>query len=448
MSECLNVRGTTIVSKLAVLLAVAFGSAAGEARALTFLDLATGDEALPFDARSAALGRTRMSEAMGAFTAATNPAHLARLDGVHLGAGGGVQKLKETRSIPAYDSFDGFLVESIYVLNDEYQYTEGAGVAGSRWLEGLQARVGFGAAFTPLRDFQYDYTEEVRDNNAFTQPRDQLVALNQIDGSGILGAYSIGAGIAGWRERLALGLAVQILDGRQDVVERTLFFDPQSRNLSITQIRSLTGTRILGGASVRPIPSVDASFTFASATEVEGSFQREGDATEVAYFGALADSTTVSGTTRIEYPAEFAIGVAYRPRAKVRTTIRLEASWVEWSKFEHELFGDLGLDDVWDARLGIEHVFFNGFPARFGFVYRPSPIDREIASTAFTFGSGIDAGPLRADVGFEIGSRQYRFEDLFADSMFGGRDRVQTDRVEEASTLAYLTLSYRTDLWE
>jgi hypothetical protein len=152
------------------------------AAALTFLELVTGDEALLSDARSAALGRTHMAEAMGAFTGGMNPALLPRLEGIHVGLGGGTQKLKETRSIPAYDSFDGYLVESIYVLNDEYQYTDGVGVAGSHHLAGLDATLGFGASYQPVRDFQYDYAEEVRDNNAFTQPRDQLIALNQIQG--------------------------------------------------------------------------------------------------------------------------------------------------------------------------------------------------------------------------------------------------------------------------
>jgi hypothetical protein len=391
-----------------------------------------------------------MAEAMGAFTGGMNPALLPRLEGIHVGLGGGTQKLKETRSIPAYDSFDGYLVESIYVLNDEYQYTDGVGVAGSHRLAGGNAMLGFGASYQPVRDFQYDYAEEVRDNNAFTQPRDQLIALNQIQGNGTIGAYSVGAGVSSWDDRLAVGLTVEFLEGRQDLVERSILYggDTETRNVSITRLRSLSGTRVLVGASASPTPRFDVSATFRNESELTGSFLRSGDPTEVAYFGSLADSTTLSGTGRVTYPAELAFGVVYRPRAKVRTTIRLETTWTEWSAFRHDLYGNQGFDDVWDARFGIEHVFYNGFPARFGFSYRPSPIDRQIATSAFTFGSGLDVGPLRADVAFELASREYRFDDLFADSLFGGRDRVQTDRVDESSTLAYLTLSYRYDTGE
>ena len=48
----------------------------------------------------------------------------------------------------------------------------------------------------------------------------------------------------------------------------------------------------------------------------------------------------------------------------------------------------------------------------------------QVATTTFTFGAGLDAGPLKADLGFEVGNRKYRFEDLFDDADFGGTTRL------------------------
>jgi hypothetical protein len=116
--------------------------------------------------------------------------------------------------------------------------------------------------------------------------------------------------------------------------------------------------------------------------------------------------------------------------------------WTEWSAYQHALVNESTARDVWDVRFGIEHVFYNDFPARFGFLYRPSPLDDEVATTAFTFGSGFDYGPLRAELAFEISNRQYRYGDLFDDAVFGGTTRTQEDRVEENSSSAYFTVSY------
>jgi hypothetical protein len=122
--------------------------------------------------------------------------------------------------------------------------------------------------------------------------------------------------------------------------------------------------------------------------------------------------------------------------------VRLDATLTEWSDYENGLWEDLELDDVWDLRLGIEHVFYNGFPARFGFHYRPSPRDEQVTTTAFTFGAGIDVGPLVADLAFEIANRDYRAEDVFDDAAFGGTSHPTTDLVEEVGSAAFLTLTY------
>jgi hypothetical protein len=65
-----------------------------------------------------------------------------------------------------------------------------------------------------------------------------------------------------------------------------------------------------------------------------------------------------------------------------------------------------------------------------------------VARTAFTAGAGLDVGPLRLDLGFEAANRDYRFDDLFDDAMFGGTTRVRKDRVDESSLTGFATVSW------
>ncbi|NNE44421.1 MAG: hypothetical protein HKN12_09440 [Gemmatimonadetes bacterium] len=416
------------------------------ADALTFLDLATGDEALMPDARAASLGRTRVAEGTGAFTGMSNPAGLAWAGDPRVSLGGGVQKLKETRSIPAFDSFDGFLVESIYALNDEYQYRGGIAASGTAPAEWGIGNLGLGVSFAPVRDFQYDYAEEVRDNNTFTQPRDQLLALNSVQSDGTLDALTVGIGFAPPSDAVvfdfSVGASVQFLSGHQDLLHRTFFVAADTTSATVRNVNGISGVRGVFGVVAKPHHRIDAAATFKTETTVDGDFLQSGNPSAVAYLGTPALTGMATGTAEITYPAEFAVGVAYRPQAHVRTTVRVDATWTEWSQFAHDLWADLALENVWDVRFGIEHTFYNGYPVRFGFLYRPSPQNNEVATTSFTFGGGLDVGPLRADLGFEIGNRDYRFQDLFDDSMFGGTTRTSTDLVDESTLTAYGSVSY------
>ena len=135
----------------------------------------------------------------------------------------------------------------------------------------------------------------------------------------------------------------------------------------------------------------------------------------------------------------------YRPQAQVRTTLRVEANWAEWSQYQNGLYQELVMNDTWDFRFGVEHIFYNKMPVRFGFAHRPSPRDDQVVNTSFTVGGGVPIGPLRADGAIEVMNRKYRFPDLFDDADFGGSTRIQDDLVEENQTFFYVTLSTEFD---
>lgn len=452
------------MKRLSILL-IPILAAAGprDATALTFLELVTGDEALTPDSRSAALGRTISSGHQGAFTAANNPSALAH--GRHqllVSLGGGYQKLKETRSTPLYDSFDAFLVNSSYALNDKYQTEGGVGVSGVLGREGALARIGAGVTWGPVWDFNYDYTEEVRDNNPFTQPRDKLIALNVVQSNGTIDAVTVGLGGLAL-EKFSVGASFQWLYGDNNVLHRSTSYsggDPDTATYTNVDSRELGGARGVFSAAASPNHHWDFSLTWKAQAQLKGTYEITGSPEDpsltpeevtslrlerIAYLGGFSPELAGLGQLTVRYPHQVGLGIVYRPQARVRTTLRVEANWSEWSQYRNGLYEELAMDDTWDFRFGVEHIFYNDMPVRFGFAHRPSPRDDQVVNTSFTVGGGVPIGPLRADGAVEVMNRKYRFPDLFDDADFGGTTRNRDDLVEENTTFFYVTLSTELD---
>ncbi|MDP6528297.1 MAG: hypothetical protein QF819_09325 [Gemmatimonadota bacterium] len=430
-----------ILTTLAAVLS--FGG--GVAEGITFFDLATGDESGLPDARSAAMGGTRGAAATGALAGTANPASLARLSSSVTSVSLSTHKTLETRATPAYDSFDGFLVESIYVLNDAYLFQGGFGAvfAPETGLLPLPGKMGLGVSFAPVRDFQYQYLEEVRDNEVFTQPRDRLIALNEIEGEGAIRALTFGAGLP-VTDNVSVGAGVEWLTGGYELMQRTRWMLEGTEESSDLSVRSLSGRRAVLSTSVHAGHRLDLSGVFRYAAGLAGESAVEGAPTGLSALGeSLADP--FPGKVVIHQPSQLVLSAAYRPRAKMKTQVFAEASRTDWSSYQHSLFEAQDLSDVWDVRFGVEHIFYNGFPVRYGFHYLPSPRNTQIATTTFTFGTGFAVGPLHADLAFEVGNREYSHEDLFPDSMFGGTDHVRKDTIEENRSSAFVTLTYALD---
>jgi hypothetical protein len=223
---------------------------------------------------------------------------------------------------------------------------------------------------------------------------------------------------------------------------KTRFVRLGTEDASTLDFDGLSGERVVLGAAVHPHHSVSVAATWSSEVTMEGDVTVDDAGGHFQRLVPGGDPLPAPLNTEMVQPQTLELGAAYRPRARLRTTLCLDVGWTEWSAYQHALLSESTARDVWDVRFGIEHVFYNDFPARFGFLYRPSPLDDEVATTAFTFGSGFDYGPLRAELAFEISNRQYRYEDLFDDAVFGGTTRTQEDRVEENSSSVYFTVAY------
>jgi hypothetical protein len=103
----------------------------------------------------------------------------------------------------------------------------------------------------------------------------------------------------------------------------------------------------------------------------------------------------------------------------------------------------LSLDDVYEWHIGVEHVFYNSRPLRFGFLFRPSPGDRETSESAVTAGTGLRLAGLDIDLAAKVAWREYRAADLFSDDIFGAKARQSTDLVRETTIGGIVSLSKR-----
>ena len=101
--------------------------------------------------------------------------------------------------------------------------------------------------------------------------------------------------------------------------------------------------------------------------------------------------------------------------------------------------------DIYEWHLGLEHVFYNNRALRFGFIYRTTPQDKEIAEAAATIGSNIEVGSFNVDLAGKVEWKDYRYPDLFDDGIFGQPSRLPgkewRDDVRESRFTVTLTIS-------
>jgi hypothetical protein len=105
-----------------------------------------------------------------------------------------------------------------------------------------------------------------------------------------------------------------------------------------------------------------------------------------------------------DYPWCVRAGLAFRPRNELPTVFTLELEYRPWSEMRDGTLADTTpiLNDATDIKMGVEHIFHNGMPLRFGFRYIPSYADRDAAVTAFTAGTGARVGNGRLNASLEL----------------------------------------------
>jgi len=395
------------------------------AQSYTFYDTFYGGRITALNARSLSLGHTGVvSEPLAI---ALNPALSSSVKDLRLTTSLRVTQATENRAFPVHDSFEGFLTYNTYAMNTNYYDDFSFAVVKGFTYKYLPT---IGLAWYPFSNLRYNYEEEIRGQEG--EDMDRLIAKNLIKASGEINALSLSLsqGITPW---LGMGASLNILRGTAKRTKGTDFLDTtQIDTTTVWKNRSLKGSNISLGLTYKPSGRIRFGLSYRSKPTIEGDHIHQdflGDS-------LIADTTFSYSFT---YPWGVNFGVEYRPRSKLQTRVYLETEFIRWSKLRAEPKDTslLKLWDVWEIRGGVEHIFFNQIPARFGFLYQPSPFGRDMAVSSFTFGTGFETKGIKIDLGGEIGNREYRQEDLFPDGSELRKDRVKESLLKLIATVSY-----------
>lgn len=382
-----------------------------------------------FSPRSLALGHTFLTAGSGSSSLMNNPATLTdQHKSWQLGLNADVFRLKETRSYPFYDAFDGVLGYNNYALNDHVYSKLDGGVSYRLKQDMLETMVVSAGTYSAYQ-FEYTYHEEVRNRFTSGGVQDLILGQNVLDLNGDMRAYSIGAAAA--QGKMAMGFSLSFMSGDWGYVYGVYYESPDSLDRVNRADYSPAGTPAdlnFGGTyDLNPRVRLGARALF-PAGKLKYDYTVSETVGDTTYRG--------EGTSSIRYPSHLALGVQYRPQNEYRPLVYFETEMHTYSEVED------GMNDVLEFRAGAEQQIVPGTPARFGLVYSTSPTDKDQASALFTAGIGFVLRQMRADFGLEFGEMNYSDDDLFPQAYYGEANRTDRDKVESAVFRGMISLSW------
>lgn len=388
----------TAALALLVVLAILPAAAAGSAPALSVRYGTPVTFLLP---QVAAMGGTGTAVYRGGLSGVLNPAMLSRETGWRVDAAAAVTEAHEDRFVPLYDTFGDYVTETAIATNRHNYWKTGFGVAhGVPWRFGNLA---YSLALADRYDFSYDFVEELRNPDPFAANRDELLQNRRVEIDGTLRALSGGVAseVTPW---WSLGLSVNYNFGtRKEVLALRDYEDPTASELAREEF-DMDGVNFVLGSRTRIGQRIEVGLAYETPLEVDGNVLQEsasGTPGEIVSRGV--------GEATVKYPRRWRAGVAFYPRNEPRTVFTVEAELSEWSELEDDrLPGDnpLLLRDTVDARVGVEHLFYNGMAARFGFRHLGNYADRDYAMSFFTGGIGWQTAGGQVSASVELGKMQ------------------------------------------
>jgi len=410
----------------------------------TLLDLGMGSQVFQGSAKSGGMGEVFQLTESTPLSLALNPSLLARSDKLNVTASYRLMMVEEDWALPVHDSFDALLGYETYSSNQNVYHN--GDLSFSTGAIPRAANLAFAIGYMPAYDFNYNFHQEVRDRNSQAEPLDKVVADAYVESDGLVRSVTIG-GAGGYGERFFLGLSVDYLFGSYDMDVRLANMNADKlpcwesapgETADVFSASDLSGARFRVGATYVVNKRVELAATYTGEAELDGKY------TASDGFGAYSPWESGTGESfKMKYPASVGFGISYKPRNELKTVVEADVRFTQWSKAENEALEELVLDDIYEFFIGIEHVFYNGHPLRFGFNYRPSPEDKEAAQSAGTVGSGFDVYGLDLDFSLLVGWRKFREFSLFDDSIFCAQSREFSDMVEETFVGGQISLSKR-----
>jgi hypothetical protein len=410
----------------------------------TLLDLGMGSQVFQGSAKGVGMGEVFQLTESTPLSLALNPSLLARSDKLNFSGSYRFMMVEEDWSLPVHDSFDALLGYETYA-NNKNVYHDGDLSFSTGALPAV-ANLAFAIGYVPAYDFNYNFHQEVRDRNSQAEPLDKVIADAYVESDGAIRSVSFG-GAGGYGERFFFGVSIDYLFGSYDMTTRLANLDANklpcwesapAETANVFSASDLSGARFRIGATFVVNERVELAATYTGKAGLDGKYTSTGG------LGAYSPWKQGSGESfKLDYPASVGFGVSYKPRNELRTVVEADVRYTQWSKAENEALEELVLDDIYEFFIGIEHVFYNGRPLRFGFNYKPSPADKEAAQSSVSAGSSLDVYGLDLDFALSVGWRKFREFSLFDDSIFCAQSREFSDMVEETFVGGRISLGKR-----
>ncbi len=411
-----------------LVMAAVLVAAAQPAGAFSFLDKSYGTPQLGLSARSRAMGGAGVALDTGIYSLVDNPAALVLTPGTRVQFLGSVSRASENRLVPLFDTFDSYVTETAIAVNDNgYAEAEG-GLVLDRWGgRGVRVAVGVFDRYDP----RYDYKDERRGSASSNQ--DQVLDNRYLTTDGTLRAATLGAALP-LGNGSSLGAAVNYYFGtftsRDALVSRQ---DPSS-STATREKRSLDGWSVTLGA----LAHVDERINVGASIETRARLHDD--------YTQWVNDEVVSGASTngdLNYPMRIQGGFTYRPRNTFKTTFAADVVYMPWSDLEDHLNPNLKLYDTWEARFGLEHVFYNGLPGRIGFRYGQDYAIDQSEHVFFTVGVGYAVNKIKLDVSGEVGKRSSRQDPIRSrEGLAGFGIGYGQDRVEDTLARVFVGVDY------
>ena len=402
----------------ALLVATALASGAS---AFTYAEWQYGDVISTIDGRQLALGGAGLASADGARGAMLNPALVAKAEGLEVAVTAAAINTEESREIPLHDSFDGIIGYNTYAMNSAL-YDRYFGTIAYKPSGDFEWAPAVAIGYRPRLDMSYDYHVQYRDNDTQTEPMDRIKWDDYAIGEGGISAFTVALGqeVA---DEVYVGIGVDFLRGDYDVRHKRVFPTAAARDDSTTWAAydDVSGTQFSIGVLVETLHRLDIAVVYRPGFELKGDY---------ALTPAAEDTATEAVACGFDYtyPDAIALGLEYHPRNELMTTVSFDVEYTRWSEFEDGLGENPDFDDTIEFRFGVEHSFYDKTSARFGFQYAPSYMDERYSRAAFSAGLGMDILGVRADIGGQIGLREYDIDE---------------GRIRETTMLGMATLTHR-----
>ncbi|HGY54298.1 MAG TPA: hypothetical protein ENK44_01225 [Caldithrix abyssi] len=420
-----------------------FSALPGQQLDLNFSYMLYGREVPASSARALALGGSGIAGGEAVDASFLNPALLGNgKAGIGLNAGFFLDHVEEDRAYPYYDSFEGFNGYGSYSFNKNW-YPNGYGLISYTVDLPAVNKLSLSSGFLPFIDFTYHYREEVGNPNRTPDyKKDKILGYNSIESTGRLNRIPLAIAVKPL-DNLSVGLQVDVLSGSIDslasVSPREEMFPPEEieaikSNEKTTKTLNNTPLVFSLGLHYRFGDRLSAGFLIRGPYEIQ--FLNR-------YENTQAPDKNRQEIRTLSYPMRLGLGLDYRFTNILSGRLSFDFVYDFWSQFKDDLRPGLEFNDTYSLRTGVEHLFFDEIPLRFGFRYNSMRESRNFSESLITFGTSFRFLGVTVDLSAGISSQVYYQYDLFDDSIYGLFSRgSELDKVTLSTIYGRLSIQY------